>query len=502
MSNKASKLFRKLSNQCDLSKDSWVIAPWHISDEKPTVDSSADPILICSYSWMLHSLNEPGIHVPGAPRKWNPPDVPFQVYKSTKSSFIDENGHRARQFPFEPLMQATSLMNPDFKFDDVDIVCDRNTLRRLLPWGKCQTTDPFAVDLVVIGKTMFMCRKEHMTIGSGNGFGNEFENRATTSLLGLQRASSHHRVHMYKFGNLNIMVRHEVDAFHEDEAAYNNTDSQMISAYQPPKGLTTFQINRESTHAHKTILHPGGRVIDWKQIGEIKSTGIGKSASPGQYMEQLWFSRTPLLFVGRHQNGNFEDLKATKVDGMWKDWEQRHQPELASLAALLQVTRDQVVTKMGGRAIMANLSACGQIQLYEPKRIQLAIPMEMVNRFWTERILKAPVANLISQQIQYNAAITGYHGVPGNHQLPMGYHLIQGPATSKEVEMAIQQIRWRVQMSIEQSQLAQQQPTDPPAPGLLRPLGLPPVQAEEQGTPTLEEDDNMDLYEDPRPSSF
>ena len=34
--------------------------------------------------------------------------------------------------PFEPLFRATPSMNPEFHFDDVDVVVNRNSLRKLL----------------------------------------------------------------------------------------------------------------------------------------------------------------------------------------------------------------------------------------------------------------------------------------------------------------------------------------------------------------------------------
>ncbi len=91
--------------------------------------------LVASYNWSNTSISgHPHIITPGAPREYVSPGVrEFTVAKDSGDSLIDENGSKMAGFsPVEPLFHSLDVCSPDFDMDTVDVVTDRNNLRKLL----------------------------------------------------------------------------------------------------------------------------------------------------------------------------------------------------------------------------------------------------------------------------------------------------------------------------------------------------------------------------------
>ncbi len=108
-------------------------------------------------------------------------------------------------------------MNPSFKFEDVDVVTDRNNLKKLFNFASGRARDSFRIDLEMVQNTLFMTRRDRNTrsfihMSKHPGFGHNFERAFTTSEPGLEDSTGHHRVLRYALGHLNCVVRFEVDA--------------------------------------------------------------------------------------------------------------------------------------------------------------------------------------------------------------------------------------------------------------------------------------------------
>ena len=112
------------------------------------VTSSDECDFVCSYSWVKTALNRPTILVPGGPRKWAFTPTPIQIPLDVGESYVDENGHRARAYPFEPFLQALAATNPDARLDNVDVIGDRSSFRKLHAWFTRKAEGPFTINLV------------------------------------------------------------------------------------------------------------------------------------------------------------------------------------------------------------------------------------------------------------------------------------------------------------------------------------------------------------------
>lgn len=104
------------------------------------VEKIVEPVIVNyeqvgSYNWFGTS-KKPVIIVPGMPkffRKWNG----GKLKRETGIMMVDENHYMSPDYPMESLFQAAKIClekdenRRNFKFQDYDIVCDRNIIRKL-----------------------------------------------------------------------------------------------------------------------------------------------------------------------------------------------------------------------------------------------------------------------------------------------------------------------------------------------------------------------------------
>jgi hypothetical protein len=98
-----------------------------------------------------------------------------------------------------PLFVAVKEQTPGFDWGSVDIVTDRNGLRKLLRWVDGDSK-PFRIDLELAGsKTVLMRRWEarYQEQMSGYTFGFAFEKKMTEESEGCEGSSGHHRIVTY-----------------------------------------------------------------------------------------------------------------------------------------------------------------------------------------------------------------------------------------------------------------------------------------------------------------
>lgn len=173
---------------------------------------------LSSYNWV--ESPKPTIAVPGSPDLWSPPKGACQVSKDSGHIYIAQNAARHPESPLEPLFRALYIAHPSFDVRSVDLITDRNNIRKLLsvinPKSSKNGLENFAINVEVAGSTIILARDEAKVeefIGPGEfkGFGHEFEKKYTkTRLAG---SSGHHRIISYRFGDMNFIIRHETDGF-------------------------------------------------------------------------------------------------------------------------------------------------------------------------------------------------------------------------------------------------------------------------------------------------
>ncbi|KAH7087976.1 hypothetical protein BKA62DRAFT_582451, partial [Auriculariales sp. MPI-PUGE-AT-0066] len=125
---------------------------------------------LSSYSWV--DVAQPTIIVPGNTPVWNQPTLPVTLRQDSGKRFVDQNAHRAPAFPLLPLFAAvlhTKSVTSDtaivaFDLASVDVVSERNGLRKLLRWIEGgDNVKNFRIDVDLVGDIVLFTRRESQT---------------------------------------------------------------------------------------------------------------------------------------------------------------------------------------------------------------------------------------------------------------------------------------------------------------------------------------------------
>ncbi len=131
----------------------------------PSAASITDLKHLSSYNWI--EAPTPTIAVPGSPPLWSPPNAPRQVKKDSGLIYIAQNAARHPDSPLEPLFRALYLTNPSFDIRSIDVVTDRNVIRKLLSFINPSSTrnglEAFTFNIELAGNTAIFSRNEAAT---------------------------------------------------------------------------------------------------------------------------------------------------------------------------------------------------------------------------------------------------------------------------------------------------------------------------------------------------
>lgn len=120
----------------------------------------------------------------------------------------------------EPLFRSLCVEQPSFNLNSINVVTDRNNIRKLLsfinPFSGDKSLEPFTIQVEMASHTAIFCREEtaaYEVIGLGKfrGYGHEFEKAYTISHV--KDSTGHYRIIFYPLGSLRFLVRHETDGF-------------------------------------------------------------------------------------------------------------------------------------------------------------------------------------------------------------------------------------------------------------------------------------------------
>jgi hypothetical protein len=134
----------------------------------------------------------------GSPNIWTNSN-PSRVAADSGLVYIDQNAHRMgfSASPLTPIFAAIDDLG-GYDFSGLDLVSDRNNLRKLFRWatGVADEKD-FRIDIELAGKTCLFTRREEKdaeTIIGFKGFGHNYEKAATRPAPGCETATGHHRI--------------------------------------------------------------------------------------------------------------------------------------------------------------------------------------------------------------------------------------------------------------------------------------------------------------------
>jgi hypothetical protein len=147
---------------------------------------------------------------------WIGHDLPFTLQPDDGSNFVNQNGARMPEYPWLPLLAAADAIHDKkapVDWPTVDVVTDRNGLRKLLRWlnpSEAREARDFRIDVELIGaKTIVLGRWERRThdTPSTRTFGFAFEAATSRAAPGCPN-SGHHRAityvrcHSHAYGRL------------------------------------------------------------------------------------------------------------------------------------------------------------------------------------------------------------------------------------------------------------------------------------------------------------
>ncbi|RPD56654.1 hypothetical protein L227DRAFT_595062 [Lentinus tigrinus ALCF2SS1-6] len=398
---------------------------------KPSVDISTGEAIkpenvtyIGSYNWVEE--DQPTIIVPGSPPEWRNRAFPYRVRYDTGARWVDQNSFRmAGSSCLLPLLRAVDVVcedNADTSFDwsTVDIVTDRNGLRKLMRWllysGAESAAEPlkeFRIDLQLGGKkTVLMHRWEKRTreiaTPPRSGCGINFERESTTPAKGCERSTGHHRIVQYDFGGLKVVVRFEVDACLPQPASTTSTLRTSRTQHASPATRTTTStsdvdsltnimlgLNVSTTNTAPAsppsratdiaVIH-GGTQVPQSSIVELvtRSENYIDEFSWAEQYPQLLLSYTPHLFLAAHNRGNFErmikhELGSTELRNIEDN--ARVQRTFRKLAAALRAIQD-LVKGHGQRGRLSLVcQSDGTLEVYQRTSDRGVLPDSELERF-------------------------------------------------------------------------------------------------------------------------
>ncbi|KAK1498164.1 hypothetical protein CABS01_17033, partial [Colletotrichum abscissum] len=109
--------------------DSWVIhcVKHPVEPSDSMVSSATGYDLVCSYNWK--ASQDLKIQIPGFAAVLQEVSLPITVPGDQATRSMNGSTARIPEYSCEPLFRATASMNPSFRFDEVDILVNRNSLR-------------------------------------------------------------------------------------------------------------------------------------------------------------------------------------------------------------------------------------------------------------------------------------------------------------------------------------------------------------------------------------
>ncbi|KAG9019854.1 hypothetical protein FRB90_003444 [Tulasnella sp. 427] len=338
---------------------------------------------VASYSWV--EAPTPTIVVPASPRVWSNGQRRIKLSPDRGYFNADETEVRMGKLgsTLTPIFAALDHLHPsktdtseDVSSDgaspvdlrSIDVVCERNALRKLYRLANFDKKDRkgWRIDVELGGKTCLFtsiqaAKKVYLKGNSGCGYGYE---KASTFDPGYGvETTQHHRITKLSFGDVIILLRYEVDAC-------------ILPAAKPKAKPTSRELEKSSSPSPKfpqiSIISSGvlSAVVPQSCLLEIKTRTLAGEIDWREIWPQLFLSQTPNLYIARHQQGLFSGTSVTKYDmtspGLEKAAKAAEKP-MARMHELLR-TMINIIRKHGEGVGMALTYDGKELALYKRKQ--------------------------------------------------------------------------------------------------------------------------------------
>ncbi|KAG9311434.1 hypothetical protein JVU11DRAFT_8547 [Chiua virens] len=278
---------------------------------------------VASYSWIDAPV--PTIVVPGSPWIWAEERPPVkQVPLDQGVQYIHRDGSKMGDHsPLLPLFVAIDALNDDFCYSDLDLVTDRNGLRKLLLYVDGERMeDDFRIDVDLVGRTCLFTRREENTTreGQNTGYGHEYVKATTRAPAGCEKMVDHHRVITYKFGSLNILLGFTADACKAPTKPENDDDFlasfSSLSIGTKAEGAMKLSKSTKPTPAGLDVMLSSPRsLVPQSDLIEVKTRSTYREPNWRDIHPQLYLSQTPWLYMAKHTRGVFQPVEKIALTG-------------------------------------------------------------------------------------------------------------------------------------------------------------------------------------------
>ncbi|KAG6380393.1 hypothetical protein JVT61DRAFT_8511 [Boletus reticuloceps] len=294
--------------------------------------------LVASYSWIDAPV--PTIVVPGSPWIWADERPPVkQVPLDAGIQYIHHDASKmGNHSPMLPFFAAIDAMNDDFAYADLDLVTDRNSLRKLLRYiDNACTEDDFRIDVDLVGKTCLFTRQEEAAtlVGQQTGYGNEYLKAATRAPVGCDKMVDHRRIITYVSRDrglckmsvtvhcsLEIWEFEHLLGFAADactETKHDDDDDLLASFSSLSLGGNAdkpSKLNEPGSAAGFDIQFTSSRsVVPQANLIEVKTRSIYREPNWKEIYPQLYLSQTAWLYTAKHNRGVFEPVEKISLTG-------------------------------------------------------------------------------------------------------------------------------------------------------------------------------------------
>ncbi|ROV93835.1 hypothetical protein VMCG_08773 [Cytospora schulzeri] len=338
-------------------------------------------------------------------------ELPFVVRKTRTTHYRDANVARMPRYPFEPMFQSMSVMNPEARFDHVDIIINRNSLTHLLRFANGTGQKAFRLDLAMVHNTLVVTpvwekiteAKRHKT-----NYGREFEDLFVRRRPDMQDSSTHHRAIRYSMGSLSCAVLLEIDAtvdrFDELKSSPLHKHWRFLSQ---PRSLSHQELSEEGLprtdaeaslfgsldtanlqvprpkHCPHSMVIPRGRGTLSSTAAELVMTK-GRAAKKNR---QLWLGRTPYCVRGSHMDANFTRVDVIYYGTSFRAFEIENQDGLQRLVSLIKQLRQFAINATDQSCIVIYNKAVRPfaLRVFEHEKTpRPPLPEDLRSHFWTE----------------------------------------------------------------------------------------------------------------------
>lgn len=286
-----------------------------------------------------------------------PHKLPLSITgRSKKKHHRDANMARIPQYPFEPMFQSMFSLNPNFRFDGVNLIINRNSLHILLRFVRGQVKESFRLNLAMVHNTLIVTRalkKASERMLDKNNHGREFEDLFLQHRL--QDSGTYHRVIRYNLGPLNIAVLSELDAALPASFEATVSGNEQWEFRRKPRTVPSSSLSEEGqsntraeeilfrpreqtdfkeprlVHQPRSEVIPGGTGTLSKDAAELSASAL----SGNRKMPQLWLGRVPFLVRGTYSRGSFTTVNVTQLATSFAAYEKSIQDRLQKLVSLI-----------------------------------------------------------------------------------------------------------------------------------------------------------------------